>query len=419
MLVEFRIKNFRSFQKEQVFSLMASSSHSLSENTIRSPALGKRKLLRSAVIYGANAAGKSNLLKAVRFASHFIRGSIDSRPEADISVQSFRLDSDSCQAPTELELTFIHQGVRYQYGFCVDHKQVYEEWLFAYPKGHAQKWFERRAVASHGEFVESAEHHADFEWYFGPQLKGEKMRLVPLTRHNSLFLSVAAKFAHQQLGLVYRWFSQHLRVIDADDANELLLQNTAQQVTKNEQFHTKVLKLLKLADLGIIDFSVEEKSRPELERLSYDIHLLHRANASQLVGVPLPISDESNGTRRLFALISPWLSALQHGTTLWVDELDSSIHSTVVHALVKMFHDPTLNKHNAQLIFNTHDVSLLDLSLLRRDQLWFVEKDQAGASHLYSLHDFTPREGETLEDGYLRGRYGAIPFIDDTILRSL
>lgn len=421
MLVEFRVKNFRSFQEEHVFTLVASSDHLLSENTVATPALGKRKLLRSAVIYGANAAGKSNLLKAIRFVRDFIRHSVDAPPEEDIPVQPFSLDNKSRAAPTEFELTFIHEEVRYQYGFSIDSKRVHSEWLFAYPKGYAQKWVERRATDT------------DMEWYFGPQLKGEKARLIPLTRHNALFLSVAAKFAHEQLGHVYNWFAQQLRVVDADDTIELLLQDSAQQVYENEPFHTKVLQLLKLADLGIIDFSVKEKNRSKqqlpsnlttelspllLANMRYDIQMQHRADRNRLVGVPLSITDESNGTRRLFALIAPWLSALQNGMTLWIDELDSSLHPLIVQKLVGMFHDTTLNSQNAQLIFNTHDVSLLDLSLLRRDQIWFVEKDQAGASHLYSLYDFIPRKDEALEDGYLLGRYGAIPFVDQTILRK-
>ena len=421
MLVEFRVKNFRSFQEEQVLSMVASADRSLPENTIPSPALGKRKLLRSAVIYGPNAAGKSNLLKAVRFASNFILSSTDRRPDAHISVQPFRLDRSSREAPSEFEFTFIHEGVRYQYGFSLDQQRVHEEWLFAYPKKYPQKWVERSPASSGSE------------WYFGSQLKGEKMKLVPLTRHNVLFLSVAANFAHQQLSKVYNWFSQHLWVVDADDSSDFLVQLTAQQVMANELNHTRVKDFLRLADLGIIDFSLEERSSegewgrelPEelrpllLTSKQYDIHLHHRAKNMLERGIPLTLADESNGTRRLFALGAPWLKALRAGISLFVDELDSSIHSILVRELVGMFHDPKLSTQNAQLIFNTQDVSLLDLSLFRRDQIWLVEKDKTGASELYPLLDFSPRKDESLENGYLRGRYGAIPFIDDMFKRNL
>lgn len=421
MLVEFRVKNFRSFQEEQVLSMVASADQSLPENTIPVPALGKRKLLRSTVIYGPNAAGKSNLLKAIRFASHFILSSAERRPDAHISVQPFRLDHSSREAPSEFEFTFIHEGVRYQYGFTLDQQRVHEEWLFAFPKKYPQKWIER--------------HPADegFEWHFSSQLKGEKMKLVPLTRDNVLFLSVAASFAHKQLSQVYNWFSQHLWVIDADDSTDVLVQLTAQQVKANELSYTRVKDFIRLADLGIIDFSLEEKS-PEREWLKefpeellpllvtskqYDIHLHHRAKNMLDLGVPLALADESNGTHRLFALSAPWLKALRAGNVLLVDELDSSIHSVLVRELVAMFHDPKLSSQNAQLIFNTQDVSLLDLSLFRRDQIWLVEKDNAGASVLYPLLDFSPRKDESLENGYLRGRYGAIPFIDDILKRKL
>ncbi|MGB0383201.1 MAG: AAA family ATPase [Ardenticatenaceae bacterium] len=421
MLVEFRVKNFRSFQEEQVLSMVASADRSLSENTSSASALGKRKVLRSAVVYGANAAGKSNLLKAVRFARHFILTGTDKRPDAHIAVQPFRFDHNSREAESEFEFTFIHEGVRYQYGFTVARQRVHEEWLFAYPKKHPQKWFERSPAASGSE------------WYFGSQLKGEKMKLVPLTRDNVLFLSVAANFAHKQLSNVYNWFSQHLWVVDADDSSDFLVQLTAQQVMANELSYTSVKDFLKLADLGIIDFSLEERaSESELARdfpeelrpltrtnRQYDIHLHHRAKNAHSRGIPLALTDESHGTRRLFALGAPWLKALQAGITLLVDELDSSIHSILVRELISMFHDAELNPEGAQLIFNTQDVSLLDLSLFRRDQIWLVEKDQTGASVLYPLLDFSPRKDESLENGYLQGRYGAIPFIDDILKRNL
>lgn len=420
MLVEFRVKNFRSFQEEQVLSMVASADQSLSENTTPVSALGKRKVLRSAVVYGANAAGKSNLLKAVRFARHFILIGTDKRPDAHITVQPFRFDHSSREAVSEFEFTFIHEGVRYQYGFTLDQQRVHEEWLFAYPKKHPQKWVERSPAATGSE------------WYFGSQLKGEKMKLVPLTRENVLFLSVAANFAHKQLSNVYKWFSQHLWVVDADDSSDFLVQLTAQQVMAKELSYTRVKDFLKLADLGIIDFSLEERTQEELARdfpeelrpltrtnRQYDIHLHHRAKNAMERGIPLALTDESYGTRRLFALGAPWLKGLQAGITLFVDELDSSIHSILVRELISMFHDAKLNPEGAQLIFNTQDISLLDLSLFRRDQIWLVEKEQTGASILYPLLDFSPRKDESLENGYLQGRYGAIPFIDNILRRNL
>ncbi len=402
MLIEFRVKNFKSFQTEQVLSMVASSDKSLPDNTSTTKALGGLKLLRSAVLYGANASGKSNLNAAVRFVQEFVKQSAQNTPDTEIPVQPFRLDKESSKSPSEFEVTFIHQDIRYQYGFSVDRQRVYEEWLIAYPKGKPQTWFERTAKPDTKKY----------DWYFGPNLKGEKKRLEGLTRPNALFLSVAATFNHEQLSEVYRWFSADLLVIDVDESShEFFQQYTAKKAMKDRVFHTTVKHWLQFADLGIIDFSVEEKISTHI-----DIQMKHETKEG--AGIPFPMQDESLGTRRLFAIVGFWYTMLSGGT-LFVDELDASLHPILVEELVKMFHNSDVNGDNAQLIFNTHDVILLDASLFRRDQIWFVEKDKAGGSHLYPLLKFIPRKDEALAKGYLHGRYRAIPFLREDLLEGL
>ena len=419
MLIEFRFKNFKSFQDDQVLSMVAGSDKSLPDNVITDKALGKRKLVRSAVLYGANASGKSNLVDALDFVQRFVKGSAERKQGAEIPVHLFRLGKSDDESPAEFEISFIHQGVRYQYGFSVDRKRVHEEWLIAYPKGLPQKWFERSPSL---DSLES-------EWYFGPQLKGEKKRLVSVTRPDVLFLSVAATFDHKQLSEVYRWFSYYLRVIQYDPAFALSFEQlTARGVAEDKDFKTLMQNLLQLADLGIADLSVEktplteaslpfgvfsEKFRSSLlEWENFDVQIWHRARDRTGSGVSFSLEDESLGTRRLFAMGYPWLHTLGEGFTLVIDELDTSLHPVLVRNLVDSFHNLDLNSQNAQLVFNTHDTTLLDSSLFRRDQVWFVEKDNAGASHLYPLLEFSPRKNEALAKGYLQGRYGALPFIE-------
>ena len=418
MLIQFRFKNFRSFQDEQVLSLVASSDKTLLEkNTIGALALGKQRLVRSAVVYGANASGKSSLVAALEFVKRFVHRSADQELEAEIPLQPFLLDNTSSKSRSEFEVTFIHKRIRYQYGFSVDRKQVYEEWLIAYPKGQPQKWFERNPSSG-----------SKSEWYFGSQLKGEKGKLVSLTRPDVLFLSVAAKFNHEQLSSVYQWFSNHLRVIEADRDEGFFLY-TAKRALTSQLFSTKLGKLLRFADLGIADFSVEKsQSLPdnmpeEIRQLiasgraewsgQFNIQLRHRVSGNVESGNPLSLNDESKGTRRLFSIGGPWIDVLQHGYTLVVDELESSLHPLIARELVSMFHNSDLNPQNAQLVFGTHDTTLLDSSIFRRDQVWFVEKDNGSVSHLYPLLDFSPRKEEALGKGYLRGRYGAIPILGD------
>lgn len=418
MLIEFRAKNFKSFRDEQVFSMVASSDKSLPENTIATKLLGGRRLLRSAVLYGANASGKSNLIKAFEFVQDFVETSAERKRGTEIPIQPFRLDSDSGKSPSEFEINFIHQEVRYQYSFSVDQQRVYQEQLAAYPKGLPQIWFERTTKPDSEEF----------EWYFGPQLKGEKRRLISVTRPDVLFLSVAATFNHEQLSNVYEWFSNHLRVVDANEAISSFTDYTAKRAMASENIYRAIKGLLDLADLGITDFLVEEKAFAEDElpndmpdnlrsfllgskRLEIQMHHYSKENR---IGTSFSFEDESLGTRRFFSLIGPLLDTLIEGYTLVVDEVDASMHPILVKFLVNLFQQPTLNHENAQLIFNTHDTTLLDADLFRRDQIWFAEKDKIGASHLYPLLDFSPRKEEALEKGYLQGRYGAIPFIGES-----
>ena len=411
MLVEFRVKNFKSFQNESVLSLVGSSDRSLPNNTLTTKSFSKHKLLRSAVLYGPNASGKSNLIAAIAFAQKLVRTSATNPPHAEIPVQPFRLHSKPRQSPSQFELTFIHDEIRYQYGFSVDRWRIHSEWLVAYPKGRPQTWFERTLE------IESAR----YDWYFGRYLKGEKTRLQELTKSSSLFLSVAATFNNQQLSKVYSWFDQHLLVVDINEASERLIYETAKQALAQPDFHRAIQSFLQLADLGIVDFSVEERAAPNPERMgpdaAIDIRVEHKTKGSH-TPITFSFEEESLGTRRLFAYGGPLLSTLKNGCVLFVDELDASLHPRMLRALVTIFHDPKLNPHHAQLIFNTHDITLLDSLIFRRDQIWLIEKDRSGASHLYSLLEFSPRKDEALAKGYLQGRYGAVPFVRENLLEG-
>jgi AAA15 family ATPase/GTPase len=414
MLVQFRVKNFLSFRDEQVLNMVASSDDTLIDNTIETSPLGSLRLLRSAVLYGANASGKSNLILALAFVGNFVDRSAERKPGSEIHAQPFLLDEHTRTQPSEFEVTFIHEGMRYQYGFSVDSKRVHEEWLIAYPRRSRQVWFHRKPQTD----AEGS------EWYYGPGLKGERKRIEELTRPDVLFLSVAAKFNHKQLSLVYRWLSDRLRSISAQEQESLFLGLAAQSIQSDRSFYEQVLRFLGIADLGITDIQAETvkgppSGMPEQVRAlfqqgdweSYRVQLFHRTSNSGAPLLALPLESESLGTRRLLCLAVPWIPSLREGFTLAVDELDASLHPLLVRFLVRLFHTPAVNLRGAQLVFNTHDTTLLDSSLFRRDQIWFVEKDEGGASHLYPLLDYSPRKNEALAKGYLQGRYGAIPFI--------
>jgi hypothetical protein len=431
MLVEFRFSNFRSFKDEQVLSLVASSDKIMLEpNTMEAPELPGKRLLRSCEVYGPNASGKSNLFAAIRFARRFVVNSADRPLESETGAEPFRLDDQVARSPSRFEFVFIEGGVRYDYGFTADHSRVYAEWLTAYPKRLPQRWF----VRSWSPETQSA------EFKFGSHLRGEKDKLIEVTRADVLLLSTGAKFNNPQLRPVYEWFSRRLKIIGSPSSSASHVGSfTARECVRDPVVFQRVGALLRDADLGVLDLEIEEKTKdfpqvpnelperirkpftelikafedglPSATRTSWAVRLKHRT--AQAEPVTMSWEDESDGTRRLFELAGPWFDALSSGLVIAVDELSASMHPLLARELIAMFHDSRTNQHGAQLIFSTHDTALLDENLVRRDQVWFLEKDNDGASSLYPLSDYRPRSGEALAKGYLAGRYGSIPIIGD------
>jgi hypothetical protein len=388
MLIRFRASNFRSLRDEVELSMVASSEDDPA-SVVPCEALGL-SLLRVAAIYGANAAGKSNVLAAMAFMSEAVR---DSRrvwkPEGPIPCQPFLLDQN--EDPSFFEADFFLEGVRYRYGFRLDSQSILGEWLYAYPSRRSQRWFSREEDAA---------------FTFGKQLKGHHRAIEPLTRKNTLFLSVAAENNHPALSPIYTWLARNLHMTNRELYRTLTIWTLGKG--RDEDFQARLLHFLTQADLGIVgwDISRREPGRREFP----EIELRHRSG-SEAQEISIPFREESQGTQAWFTLGAMLLRTLDSGAVLTVDELDASLHPHLALEVVRIFQDPARNPRNAQLIFNTHDTNLL--RSLRRDQIWFVEKDEGGATHLYPLTDFKPRKGENLERGYLQGRYGAIPFLGD------
>jgi uncharacterized protein len=412
MLIRFRVENYHSISEAQELSFVAAALTEFPEKLIHSPQL-EVDLLRVVGVYGANASGKSTLLNALKFMKTAVLDSHRNwKPKAGIPHQPFLLNPKNSTAPSLFEVDFLVGHIRYTYGFTLDSVNVLEEWLYAYPQGKKQKWFVRN-IAQSDEFV------------FSRLLSGENKGVQALTRNNSLFLSTAAQNNHPKLTPIFEWFDNALDFID-DRAR--LNAATAQQCLTPE-FLAGVTKIMKSADLGITGIDIdEEKLSSDLEQMlesmfgdnpkqlklmkAMQIHptLRHRVEADSN-DVRLPFSDESRGTQALFGLAGAIVKRLADGGLLCVDELDASLHPLMAVEIVKMFNDPRSNPNNAQLLFNTHDTNILESGDLRRDQIWFTEKDKTGATHLYSLTDYKARKEENIKRGYLQGRYGAIPFM--------
>lgn len=418
MLVEFRIKNFRSLRDEQVFSLVASKDKTLVDtHTLATGLTAAPALLRSAVIYGANASGKSNLIKALQYMRGVvIESATVIKPGQMYAVQPFRLDTRSAGEPTEFEITFILDSVRYQYGFALTPQRIVSEHLLVYKAFKPQRWFKRSFDAKTGKDV----------YDFGSGLKGSKNIWEGATRPNALFLSMAAQLNSEALRPVFDWFANGL-VIFNEQAQ--LSPETSIQMLKQAKGRERILDLLSAADMSIADIEVVTRKVPgqavhfdlvagktEVRTEEMEEQRLRFSHVTAQGSAVFDLMDESNGTRNLLFLTGPVLDILEQGRILVIDELDASLHTLLVRELVRLFHRPEANIGGAQLIFTTHDTSLLDApDLFRRDQVWFVEKNRDQTSALVALSEFSPRKNEALERGYLMGRYGAVPFLSDNL----
>ncbi len=419
MLVQFKIQNFLSFYEERTFSMVASSirEHEAANLYEVDKSL---KLLKSAVVYGANSSGKSNLCKAMRFMRFFvINSSKDRQAEEPIPVRNFRLNSACDNKPSSFEMVFIQEGVRYRYGFEATQKYVSSEWLFrVVPKKRKE------------ELLFCRERQ---EYELGREYQKTK-DITQRTRDNALFLSVDAQFNGIISLAVLKWF-RNLVVISG------LEQRWDEAITlsgNKEYIDSEFLPALKIIDAGIesiavekIDFDLDQtpeimkqilhtlkklnSRNVELPNETFKINLMRRKydDAKKFVSVEKfdLINEESMGTQKYFGLLSPVIRALKNSQVLVVDELESSLHPIMTRHLVQMFHAHDGNTLPAQLIFNTHDTNLLNKNLFRRDQIWFTEKNRYGATELYSLIEYKVRNDASFQKDYLEGRYGAVPFI--------
>lgn len=418
MLIEFNVTNYRSFLKTQTLQMSAGPSTEMKElNSFTPPIFGMPHLLRSSVIYGPNASGKSNLIRALHFMKNFILTSAQGQEGYAIAASPFSFSRASLSLPSEFEVIFIAEGVRYQYGFSVSLERVEHEWLLAYPQGRVQRWFER-----------SYNHdNQQYDWYFGSKFLGQKKVWQEATRTNALFLSAAVQLNNEQLKPVFYWFHS-LVVIRHHD---ILDPGFSTIQCQTEAKRKMILQFMNNADLSIDDIKIESRDFSENElpkempqemknlilkdmqdKKSIKVKFAHRIDDSEDMAW-LPFEEESDGTKKLFAYAGPWLDGLEKGRVFLVDELDTSLHPLMVRFLLQLIHNPETNPQNAQLVFTTHDTSILDQKLMRRDQIWFMEKDKNNSSSIYPLSDFKPRKHEALGKGYLQGRYGALPFIGE------
>ncbi|HTX34746.1 MAG TPA: ATP-binding protein [Bryobacteraceae bacterium] len=418
MLLEFTIGNFKSFREKATLSLEAANDDTLEETNLSSALDSGLRLVKGAGIYGANASGKSNLIEAMTLFRHLIQNSSkESQLGQPIPVKPFRLNSESAKAPTFFEVIFLKNRVRYRYGFEATQEAVISEWLFS----------------QHGSIRETCLFTREAGTIRPRPGFKEGNGLQERTRPNALFLSVVAQFNGPLAGAVVN-FTDEFRTISGTLEPQYMAYTAG--LLNGEHYGRAIRELLRLADTGIADLVPEEIDKehflqslpkelpsqlrdllalaPSTPTVLKTVHQCFDSKGHRAGTVEFDMmSEESAGTRQFLAFAGPFLHTLHEGAVLAVDELDASLHPLLTKQLVGLFNS-SANRRSAQLIFATHDLALLNPKRLRRDQIWFVEKDELGASTLFSLDEIKGvRKDANFEKEYLLGQFGGVPRVGD------
>ncbi len=432
MLISFLCKNFTVFKGEAALDMRATAdtTHE-SDNVFQPEGFRGLRLLKAAVLYGPNAGGKTKLLEAMGFMRRFVLfSSKDTQAGEEIPVKPFLLDVETRSQPSEFEITFLSRSGRVRYGFSITSERVEEEWLYLKkpgPRAREVEMFTRKGKDIH----------------LNPS-RGELKDLQVvvksgLVRPNALLLSVGAQFNVGFAVEVLEWFSERLQLISGIvEQGGDYVPWTLRWTQESPENKKKLLKLLETADLGIADF--EERYPPENwdlatlpeplrnwisealakgEKLSFGVETLRpvfeKGKKVDYQGFSLH-GEESAGTERFFGMAGPLLDSLENSRVLLVDEFDARLHPVLARHLLSLILSKDTNPNNAQLICSTHNVQLMDKDFLRRDQIWFLEKDNTGAAGLYSLAEFKTDQVRKTDDfavKYLAGRFGALPLVDE------
>jgi uncharacterized protein len=445
MLIEFSVSNYLSIKDEITFSMLASNPvKELEEikeglNNVFIDNSNKNKYLKSAVIYGANGSGKSNLLSAIGFFRHFILSSSNDRQAVDeISIIPFLLSSETENKPSSFEMVFVIDTKRFRYGFEANKQNITSEWLFVLDTENSTK---------ETSFFTRTNQQIKINSKVFKEGKG----LEDKTRANALFLSTVAQLNGEISNKILNWLKSNINVISG--LEDTTTGYTIGKFQEQKQFRKKIIDFFKLMNLGIEEIKIEETpfdnlskilpKKKEDEKISALIQELQKeikdrkkkdVDAKEvsintyhkkfdeaekvLENIALDFGLESRGTQKLFGLLGPWFDTLEKGKILIIDELDSRLHTKLTTELLKIFQSK-ININNAQLIFASHDTNLLRNDIFRRDQIWFTEKDEFGATDLYSLVEYkvnqatSVRNDASFEKDYLIGKYGAIPYFGD------
>jgi hypothetical protein len=417
MLIGFRLQNFRSFLNEQTFTYGTSADRTHeSTHCVRTGMKAVPRLSKSAIIFGPNGSGKTNFIVALETLRDLV---LHSTAYSDVQFSEHHTPfqfGPSADLPTEFEIDVLLAGVRYRYSLTYDAQQIWAERLLVYKTGKSQRWFER----AFDEITRTE------EWTpFSPNFNGPREMWRKATRSRALFLTTAAQLNSEQLKPLFNWFEHSLEIVFPSDTADMTRMATRIQ---DPSFKSRVLRMLRSVDIKVDDVRIADQDlttqEPGAARISSAAHMPHSAGRTQVEfmyarqGWPpvwLEPEFESAGTHRLFALFGPLLAAIEQGKLLVIDEFDANLHPLVARFLIQHVNDPSVSTQGAQLLLVSHNTTLMDLDMLRRDEIWLTELDASYASHLSTVLRSSPRKHEQIAKGYMRGRYGAIPAIADKV----
>lgn len=395
MILEFCATNYLSIKDELKFSFIATPlKESCSEPNDLFPLEDTGiSLVRSAVVYGANASGKSNVVKAFGFYKRFIAESFkNSQAGEAIDVENFRLNATTVKEPTIMEATFTDGEFIYRYGFEVDSQSVHGEWLY------------KRVCKKRAKEVEVFYREGDSTTVHPKSQLIQELVNKKMVRSNALLLSTAAQFNESTSVCILQWLNNTKVVFCSED--EQLWSNAIKHLD-NEPLRKRIIDFAKYADLGIENIT-------KIDNRIVSDHKQYDDEGREVNNVSFAFSrNESEGTIKYFSLAYPIIDALDNGKRIVIDELDSKLHPLLVKRIVALFNDAKTNPKGAQLLFTAHDTFLLSAGLFRRDQVWFTQKNSFGATELFSLAEYKVRSTSPFERDYLLGKYGATPIIGD------
>jgi len=407
MIHEILIENFMSIKNELRLSLEASPSKKLPNNLISS---NSDNLLKSVVIYGANASGKSNIIKAVFFLWNMVANSHQFNVNSKIPRIPFKLDSKYEQKPSRFEINFTYEKIKYKYGFSCDNEKIIDEYLFYSPKGRLALVFKREKT---NKFT-----------FTSDNTKQENIKSQTLS--NTLYLSRATQLGYDKTKKAYEFIMNNIVI----NMNPNWQGYTFKKIHEDPKLKDKIVEILRKADFGgIEDIKIKKERRKgkeikiekdgfsqrDVEDDFYEPSFSHKKKqGDKEIDVEFNINEESEGTQKVLAMLGSILDMLEQEKIMFIDELELNLHPEITKLLIKLFHNKSNTK--AQLVFTTHDTNLLDNELFRKDQIYIVKREPNGPTILTSFSEFDLRQEHDFERAYLTGRVGGLPFIDETLV---